>query len=345
MRTRVGLEARMEEGFRLFIQPQDVRMWGEETNVRDPSADAVDVHQAYLEVDRLPGIGGLIRAGRQEVALGESRLMGAPNWGQAGQAFDGARWLRPSSHGQFEALYLQIREGSSPNHDTDSRFVALSWLLPIRSGEEAQAYAVHNADSDAEATRQTSVGGIWRRQAGPLALRVQGIYQFGERQGSHVEAYLLAGSGRLEVLEGRGSVTLWYDRLSGDDDPDDGVVKVFSTLFGARNRYYGTADYFLDIPSDTGGQGLQDAALKLAYTPSSLLSANVDLHSFRTAAEGPLSSRRLGEELDTSIRYRFRQYLTVWAGYSVMWGGPAMAELDRLAGTGTFGYLMTSLRF
>jgi hypothetical protein len=120
---------------------------------------------------------------------------------------------------------------------------------------------------------------------------------------------------------------------------------VFSALYGARNRYYGTADYFIDIPNDTGGLGLQDAALKLALRPSPPLSLNLDLHAFRTAAAGGLDSRRLSDEADLWARYRFRQALTIQAGYSLTWAGPVMEYLGRLEGTGHFGYLMTSLRF
>lgn len=57
-------------------------------------------------------------------------------------------------------------------------------------------------------------------------------------------------------------MTLWYDHLSGDDDPSDGTVRVFDTLFATNHKFYGLADYFLNIPVQTVGRGLQDLALK-----------------------------------------------------------------------------------
>lgn len=345
MRTRIGLLAEMEGELRLFFQIQDVRDWGEETGVRDRSADAVDVHQAYLEVGDLPGVGGVIRAGRQEVAVGESRLIGAPDWGQAGQTFDGVRWFRPIGERRLELTYLHLRENSSPAHEENAGLLAASFHQPLGEGEEAQLYAIHDRDSASDGTRQISVGGIWKKELGPFAFRFQGIYQTGEREGADVEAYLLAASGTLRVLDGRGSMTLWYDHLSGDDDPGDEVLGAFSTLFGARNRFYGRADYFRDVPTDTDGMGLRDAALKLAYSPASALSLNLDLHAFRTTAEGDVSSRRLGEEADAGVRYEFREYLTLRTGYSLTRAGPAMEELELLDGRGDFGYFMVSLRF
>jgi hypothetical protein len=171
------------------------------------------------------------------------------------------------------------------------------------------------------------------------------MFQFGERDGRDVEAFMLAGRAGMEVLGGRGSVTLWYDHLSGNTDPDGDSVQVFTTLYGARNRYYGRADYFTDIPAHTGGLGLRDAALKLSLRPTDLLALNLDIHAFRTAQPGDLSSQRLAEEVDAWARYRFRHYLTLQAGFSLTWAGAAMEELGRLDGRGEFAYLMTSVRF
>ena len=156
---------------------------------------------------------------------------------------------------------------------------------------------------------------------------------------------MLAVSTRIQVLNGRGNVTLWYDRLSGDSDPLDPDEAAFSTLFGARHRYYGRADYFLDIPEDTGHLGLSDAALKLALRPNPRLTVNMDLHSFRTTELGGLTSQRLGEEVDFWALYLFREALQVEAGFSVIRAGDAMEELGRLEGTGTMAYVMTSLSF
>jgi hypothetical protein len=345
MRTRIALEAVTESGLRLFIQPQDVRDWGEELSERDRSADAVDFHQAFLEVDRLPGVGGLIRVGRQEVALAQERLLGAPDWGQAGQTFDGVRWIRPSREARLEAVYLKLQEGWAPAHDHDADFLAAWYVMPPSPMGSVELLGIRNRVLEPGGTRQSTTGGIWQLGSVPFAFRLQGMFQFGKREGVDVEAFMVAGLASVDVLAGRGSVTLWYDYLSGDGDPGDDRVKVFDALYGARNRYYGRADYFVNIPANTGGLGLQDGALKLSYRPTPPLALNLDLHLFRTAQMGDLSSPRLGEEVDAWASYRFRQHLTLQAGFSLTWAGPAMKELERLDGRGEFVYVMTSLRF
>ncbi|NIP78292.1 MAG: alginate export family protein, partial [Gemmatimonadetes bacterium] len=80
------------------VQVQDVRVWGGELGTTDPSADGLDLHQGWLELGDA-GSGALsLRVGRQELAYGGERLVGALNWAQQARSFDGARLrLRPSA--------------------------------------------------------------------------------------------------------------------------------------------------------------------------------------------------------------------------------------------------------
>lgn len=345
MRTRIGLDATMEGSLRLYLQFQDVRIWGEETGVRDKAADALDFHQAFLEVQKLPGVGGLIRAGRQEVGLGEQRLLGAPDWGQAGQTFDGARYTATRDGRQFDLVFLKLQEGSAPAHESDAEIVAAWFSTPIQSSASADFFLVHDRASGPERTAQSTFGGTWRAEPGPWSLRLQGMVQLGERGGEDVSAFMVAARAGVAIWEDRASATLWYDYLSGDEDPADAEAGSFSTLFGARNRYYGRADYFTDIPVQTGGLGLQDAVLKLSVAPTEALRLNLDVHSFRSATLGETAYRRLGEEADVWARYQPRKHLTLQAGYSLVWAGPLLEELGRLSGIGNFAYFMTSVTF
>ncbi|MBT8396763.1 MAG: alginate export family protein [Gemmatimonadetes bacterium] len=345
MRTRVELKARFQSGFGLFFQAQDVRFWGEELSNRDASADRLDFHQAYLEVDSVPGIGGSFRAGRQEVALGEGRFISAPDWGQAGQSFDGVRWLRPMGEASVELVYLRLQEGSSSGHDTSADFTALAFSSSQGSLGSVDFLAVHDRTGGSPETSRTTIGPTWWKRSGIVSFRFQAMKQFGEAAGRDISATMLAGRATLHWLDDRARLTLWYDRLSGDSDPTDNTSRSFSTLFGARHRYYGRSDFFLDIPEDTGGLGLRDRALKMEYYPTDLLSVYLDFHSFRTDEQGALSDRNLAEEIDLWVQYRFRDTLDLEVGYSFTRAGAAMEELGRLDGTANLAYFMTSLRF
>jgi len=351
MRSRVQLHARFEGGLGLFLQVQDVRYWGEELSNRDKTADAVDFHQAYLEVDDLPGLGGLIRAGRQEVTVADGRFLAAPNWGQAGQTFDGARWIRPLGKAKLEMVYLRLQEGSAEPHEVSADLTSAWLAVPAGDAGSIDLLFFHDRSGDPDRNgplgkgRQSTAGAIWKKKAGSVSLRAQAMGQFGDRLGTDVSASMFSVSGTAEVLEGKGTFTLWFDQLSGDDDRDDGEAGAFSTLFGARHRYYGRGDYFKDIPEDTGGLGLRDGAVKLSYAPSPLLSVNLDLHTFSTHRQGDLSGRHLAEAADVWLRYRFREAMELETGASLTWAHEAMEELGLLEGTGSLGYFMVSLAF
>ena len=75
-RLRVGLNASLYEWIDVYAQIQDARAWGSELNtLTDASADALDLHQGYVDLGSGPGF--TARLGRQEVKLGDERLVGA----------------------------------------------------------------------------------------------------------------------------------------------------------------------------------------------------------------------------------------------------------------------------
>ena len=92
MRVRASLEAWLDRDVGAFIQLQDVRLWGEETNtLSDFRADNFDLHQGYVTFGNVGETSIDIRVGRQEMSLGGQRLVGAVGWTQQGRAFDGIR--------------------------------------------------------------------------------------------------------------------------------------------------------------------------------------------------------------------------------------------------------------
>ena len=126
-----------------------------------------------------------------------------------------------------------------------------------------------------------------------------------------VSAFMFGARTGFSVSGGKGHVTFWYDYLARDGDPDDGKAKVFDTLFATNHKYYGFADLFLNVPAHTGGFGLQDAAIKTRMAIHKDISLSVDIHSFWAATKGGLSSRRLGEELDLTLTYRYSKEVSI----------------------------------
>jgi len=92
LRSRFGARVDPVRGMSVVLQLQDSRVLGTEGNRVSSTVDVFDLHQGYLQlVTPWRGAEVGLRAGRQEIALGNERLVGAVNWSNTGRVFDGAR--------------------------------------------------------------------------------------------------------------------------------------------------------------------------------------------------------------------------------------------------------------
>ena len=75
MRARLNITASLEQDVNVFIQLQDVRLWGEESDTfTDYNADNFDFHQAYMDIKDMGDTALSLRIGRQAIGLGGQRL-------------------------------------------------------------------------------------------------------------------------------------------------------------------------------------------------------------------------------------------------------------------------------
>jgi hypothetical protein len=348
MRTRLNLSALVERNVRVFIQLQDVRFFGEETStLTDFSADHLDLHQGYVDINHSGDVGFAGRVGRQEVNFGGQRLVGAVAWTQQARSFDGVRGRYDWEKGSADFFGFKTGEGTAASVDQDSEFSgAYVQIQDVGSGN-LELYGFYRraltADPDVD-TNEGTTGARYVGRSGKVSYRAEATYQYGDRDGVDVKAYMFGGRIGAAVTD-KVTVTAWYDYLSGDDDPGDNTVKVFNTLFATNHKYYGFADLFLNIPVHTGGYGLQDLAVKGAFQLGNDVSLGADLHAFAFAKQAPGDVRRIGEEIDLTVSHRYSPNLLVQAGYSYVVQGPGFADLGRLDENMQWLYLMLNATF
>lgn len=346
MRVRANLNALLEDQVRVFIQLQDVRLWGDESNtLGDYRADNFDLHQGFIELADVPSLGGALKIGRQEIALGEQRLVGSVNWAQQGRSFDGIRYTTAGTSGpKLDLFFTKLREETANAHDWESSFAGAYGTLPLGNAGTAEVYWLLTTDGREENGSEVTFGGLWRGMAGPVDFRVEGSLQRGERGGTSVSAYMFAARAGGKVHEST-TVTLWYDYLSGDSDPNDAEIGVFNTLFATNHAFYGAADFFLNIPVQTGGLGLRDAAVKFAFVLTPKNDLRLDIHNFTTAQEGTLTTRSLANEVDLTITHRLSSALSAMAGFSYVQAKDGMEELGRLSENSQWVFVMLNAGF
>lgn len=346
MRVRAAVQAALDPGVDLFIQLQDVRTWGEETNtLGDYRADNLDVHQAYIrytpaELDWLTAT-----LGRQETNFGGQRLVGAVDWTQQARSFDGVRFdLGSRSRVSAAAIAYKLADATAPAHDSDAELYGVYATVDSVGTGDLELYLLHDRGLDADRTRQSTFGARYVF-GGPVSGRFEGSLQRGDRAGSSVSAFMVGARVGTSFAEGKADATLWYDYLSGDDDPGDGETGVFSTLYATNHKFYGFADLFLDIPAHTGGRGLQDIAIKVTWRPVERLTLAADVHTFRAADMTGLSTAHFADEVDLTLTRALTSRLTLTSGLSVIMQDDALAEIGRLSEDMTWAYVMLNAVF
>jgi len=347
LRSRFGVRVDPTRNLSVTLQLQDSRVLGTDGNRTSTAVDVFDLHQGYLQlVAPWRGSEIALRAGRQEIALGNERLVGSVNWSNTGRTFDGARvFLAPP--GAAGADRWSVTSFAAVMEENGRRFGA-----PTTGGVAAPdhlvlgAYASRGAAgkpgadvtvlydggaryrSYADAHRTTADARV--RASLPLAFRIEleGALQTGAQSyvpsstgstsAQSVRAWLAAA--RVTRAIGRGVATAGVDMLSGDDSPTDARYSAFGTMFGTNHPFYGLLDVIGDPAATTKERGLRDLFVHAAHPVASWLAPRAELHRFSLATG---TERRLGVEADLVAPFRLAAGTTLELGYALFRAGPA----------------------
>ena len=302
-RIRGGVEARLMDWIRVYLQLQDARAWGSELNtLSDAGADNFDLHQGYAELGRSQAFSA--RLGRQEFALADERLIGTVGWSNTGRSFDGVRLMGQASATSWTVFWYNVAERDSLlvvglNPQLNQGVNDDGWLLGgFASRQFGDATSELTFVVDREAVTDESYTANLRvyGRSGKFQYDAAGAYQFGPDRG----AWFASAKAGLAI--GRGSVAAQLDYLSGDDDPEDDRTRAFNTLYATNHKFYGYMDYFLFIPEQLDQAGLVDAVLRGSLNAFASTTIRLDLHRFLTAEKRD-GERALGTELDLIGRW------------------------------------------
>ena len=346
LRSRVAVVATPHADTEVQIQFQDARQWGEELNtLTDGSADNFDVHQAFVQIDKIYSRPVSLKIGRQELIYGNERLIGAVGWHNTGRSFDAIR-VRYGGESRVDIFNAKLREKGL----RDRNFFGIYGHL--KSAEQIlwEPYVLfeHDKSGGAERTKRATAGlhanGSFASATGHrFGYRLEGAYQAGDLGTQTVAAWMATGALNYQsphVLEHK--LVIGLDVLSGDEDPASGDYKAFDTLFATNHKFYGHMDYFLNIPTDTRQAGLVDAVLKGEMKIAESTSLAVHVHNL-TLLKG--SEKALGQEVDAILSYDYND------GYRLQWGalvfvpGTAMKSLQGGDDVAIKSYIQTVANF
>ena len=364
LRTRLGVEISPMENVHVFMTIQDARVFGEERSGSAFSTIAntknVDFLLGYARIDDLFADGMSMSVGRMGLSYGNERMIGTVGWNNVGRAFDGVLFRLSDDASTVDLFVTSIGETNVPVNvatpltvasasDSGGLFSGLYYSLRTESQRQYDVYLLHEWDrrqstpGDFDMSRFTA-GTFLRGVFDQVRYEGEFAFQFGTRQGDNIAAYLLSGSiGYIFGQEGVASVGMGFDYLSGtplsSSDPSS-----FEPAFHTGHKFYGFMDYFISIPTNTFGRGLQDMYVELLLKPFAASSIVVRAHNFMLAE--PWSGQRdLGQELDVVGIFDYNEHVAFEAGASTFIPATVMRAWFNGADAAWWGYLTTRVWF
>lgn len=348
-RARLTVRASAKDRVGVLIEFQDVRAWSDPV----PGAPGTTgLHQGFVDLHLLDGLD--VRLGRQEIAYGEERVLGAVDWAMAARSFDGL-FVRaaPGKHVTVDAFGLMLKapsfitptNGGSRFHNSGT-FLTGVYSRVRQSWGGVDVYALGLLEDPATAAsglakdnNSVSLGARAFVAVGGLQLVAEGVFQTG-KVGAR-EELLLAGGATLKATYTLSSV--WgAPYVMGEFSS---ASPTFVRLFPTGHAHLGFMDY-------VGWQNVVAGRGTLGFRP---LGAHVwlDVHHFAAwdpkapwftasgatflPADATRTDGNMGTELDLSATVPLIPNLALAGCFSVFVpGGAAQA---RGVDVSTWGFL------
>jgi len=328
-RARLGLRFSYGNELTAFVQMQDVRTWGEETDtLGDFTANGLDLHQGYMEAELAKDL--RLRIGRQEIGYLNHRLIGNVGFLEQARSFDAVRLMAMTLEEKLalDIFYGRVRDDQPA--DASSPDDLVGWAARYDIGV-LQPALIGALDLNSATDRIRYTQGLIVQLDFPFGFKAsfEGYLQAGSATIANDDitymAWLTASRLRFTLVESDLAPFLeaFVETLSGDDNPDDGDETTFDTLFATNHRFYGEADLFLNIPANTNERGLLDVGAVLGFKVGADASVDLAYHHFQTMNNRGGSSS-FGQEVDLTLRWKVNPHLTLDANYSLILPGEAL---------------------
>ncbi len=303
LRARLGVKAEIMENTSAYVQLQGIRTAGSEAGVYDAdglglAGEGLDVHQAYIMLDKLWDSPFSLKMGRQELTYGDGRLIGADNWANSGTAFDAAKVMFQQGRVSLDLFTGQLVPfwgtdenflGALPNRTLSGLYSSVNYLEHGMWDAYLLLYYDGNVADDPDETAalpadNTMLWTLGTRTGGTLlddkfSYHGEFAYQLGQWLSSDVSAWAFSlGAGYTVPVEVAPYFGAEFNYASGDDDPTNGDRNTFTNLFPSNHDKYGYMDQF-------AWQNLINLKATVGIKPVEKLDFHGDFHFFWLAQE------------------------------------------------------------
>lgn len=347
LRTRLGATFVPSTELSGFIQVQDARIFGNETSTTADMKN-VDLHQAYFKIDNFFKLPMDLKVGRMELLYSNERVIGNSNWGNTGRSFDGA--VLSIKGDKFKADIFSVKENERLNagDSLDQNMCGVFADLLVAQNYKIQPFIIWQRAVPSYLLNRFTLGTYIKGDISAFTHETEFIYQFGDITASsrkqNIAAYMFAFNASYTIDEpSKPLIGAGIDYISGDKNSADNDYNVFNTVFGTGHKFFGSMDYFTDMPAHTYGLGIMDLIAKVAITPIENLKATLVGHIFTANADYKLNNgsttTNFGSEVDLTLSYKYNDNVMIEGNASLFSPGDIFKE-KKGTGSATWFYLM-----
>lgn len=351
---------------------QDVRLWGSEDIYSSTSAfgrtTGIDLYEGWVAVR--PFNNFMIRVGRQELNYDDGRLLWNRNWNQFGTTYDMLLMAYENNgwkvHGAF-SWYNNVYSATGLTPYPDKiRSLSFLWI----SKEFSSNFKLTGISLLTGVQAPNSVSVVYAKSTSGLNAFINakgfnahlaGYYQGGKhKDGRNVSAFALIGTVgyKKNWFSIRGGINYLSGQNYEKNDPETtDKYQLFDILYGARHKFYGYMDYFINIETSTREGGLND--LFISFKPSFAGKHSIELaaHYFLLAGKIPdpmansvdvILESYLGTEIDLVYDYKPFDFMSLQAGLGWLSPGASLEKIQMVYGEETlqpfFSYVQLTVK-
>jgi hypothetical protein len=342
-RLRLGLTIKPTSWLKFFGEGQDSRAIGKSPAV-PTFQDTWDVRQAFVELGGGEKQMFDLRVGRQEINLGDQRLIGALNWTNTARTFDAARGTvhyKGYRLDIFAASVVNQVEGTWDHHQQGNNihglYGGIEKLVPGATIEPYVLWRVQPSvrnEAGSIANVDEKIPGI--RWVGKLPMGfdygTEMVKELGSLGTDHIHSWaghwVFGVSGSKARLKPR--AYLEYNYATGDGNAKDGRRATFDQLYPTGHDKYGFDD-------QVGWKNIKDFRAGLETKPRRDVTAAFEYNNWLLAnpndalynAAGVATARsangsagtHVGQEVDVLGTWTFYKSLQVGAGFGHIFPG------------------------
>jgi hypothetical protein len=327
------------------VQAQDARVEGRNGPVSGaPFRDQFDLRLAHADFGNVERGRIAVRAGRQELAFGDQRLVGHVSWLNTARTFDAVRGVfrhRKIRIDGFAAsvVAMEVDEFNSSGggnyfYGADAPLAILPLGGILEPYQLVRSTRNQRSDAGGIGTLTSSTTGV--RLAGKLSPLTDYNVEAAVQRGSIADDNISAWAGHWTIgrtlAARRGAYRVFgeYNYASGDETPGDGERGTFDQLYPTPHDKYGLAD-------QVGWKNIHHLRAGLEFRPQPKLSFAGGYHSFWLAtardalynaagvaiarvATGA-ANRHVGQEIDVQATFAPSPRIQLHGGYSHLFTG------------------------